>query len=161
MSEETRLDPRILTKLEVEHVEGTMFWLVLSPFHFQSEILNRVVVVPAGFMTDFNSVPRPLWSILPPHENPEAGVVHDWLYKYNGCTKNQADRVHREVFEVIDRVHPDKAPRWKRVAMYTGLVLGGSRTWNRYRREQIARELDEATDKLAAIESALDKPAPN
>jgi hypothetical protein len=136
------MDAKILTKLDIEHIEGTMNWLLTSDFQFQSAVLNKIVLVPAGFITDFHSVPRVLWSILPPHENPESAVVHDWLYTYNGCTRGEADRVHREVLEVINRDFPGKAPRWKRIMMYSGLRVGGWKPWGEYREKQKARETE-------------------
>lgn len=39
------------------------------------------IVVPEGFITDFASIPRFLWSIYPPTGRyQEAAVIHDWLY---------------------------------------------------------------------------------
>lgn len=134
------MNAKIITKLDIEHIEGTMTWLLIDDFKFQSAVLNRIVLVPAGFITDFHSVPRALWSILPPHENPESAVVHDYLYTYNGCERVEADQTHREVLEVIDRDFPGKAPRWKRVAMYSGLRIGGWVPWGRYREAQRRRD---------------------
>ena len=40
-------------------------------------------VIPKGFITDFASVPRWLWSILPPHgKMANAAILHDYLYDY-------------------------------------------------------------------------------
>lgn len=118
----------ILSPLRVEHVPGTDTWTVTDWFRFYSDVLRRTIRVPPGFRTDFNSVPRGLWNLLPPEENPEAGVIHDQLYQRNGCTRGQADAVHREVLTVL------KAPRWKRNAMYVGLRLGGWAAWRTYRK---------------------------
>jgi Protein of unknown function (DUF1353) len=42
---------------------------------------NFVIVVPAGFVTDFASTPRALWSVIPPTGRYQlAAVVHDFLY---------------------------------------------------------------------------------
>lgn len=53
------------------------------------------VTVPAGFETDFNSVPRVFWRFLGPWEFPEAGVVHDYLYRFGIGTRADADHIHR------------------------------------------------------------------
>src|SRR4051812_29221534 len=53
---------------------------------------NFVVVVPAGFVTDFASTPRAIWAVLPPVGNYQlAAVVHDFLYWDQRCTREQAD----------------------------------------------------------------------
>lgn len=49
------------------------------------------IVVPAGFVTDIASVPRPAWGfILPTGLHTAAAVLHDFLYRTNkpsGLTK--------------------------------------------------------------------------
>jgi len=57
---------------------------------------NFVIVVPAGFVTDFASTPRALWSVLPPTGRYQlAAVVHDFLYWDQGCQREQADAIFR------------------------------------------------------------------
>ena len=42
---------------------------------------NRTIVIPAGYKTDFASVPRCLWSLIPPHGRMAIpAVVHDYAY---------------------------------------------------------------------------------
>ena len=41
---------------------------------------ERLIMVPRGYRTDFASIPRFLWRILPPFgPYGKAAVVHDWL----------------------------------------------------------------------------------
>ena len=55
-----------------------------------------VVVVPAGFVTDFASTPRALWSVIPPTGRYQlAAVVHDFLYWDQACAREQADAIFR------------------------------------------------------------------
>lgn len=55
-----------------------------------------VIIVPAGFVTDFASTPRALWSVLPPTGRYQlAAVVHDFLYWDQSCTREQADAIFR------------------------------------------------------------------
>src|SRR5262249_56554985 len=55
-----------------------------------------VVVVPAGFVTDFASTPRALWSVIPPIGRYQlAAVVHDFLYWDQACVREQADAIFR------------------------------------------------------------------
>ena len=55
-----------------------------------------VIVVPAGFVTDFASTPRAIWAVLPPAGQYQlAAVVHDFLYWDQGCLRQQADDLLR------------------------------------------------------------------
>ncbi len=57
---------------------------------------HHIVVVPAGFVTDFASVPRAFWVLLPPFGRHQlAAIVHDFLYWDQGCTREQADALLR------------------------------------------------------------------
>jgi len=52
------------------------------------------IVVPAGFITDLASIPKPLQSIeskTGPSMAP--AILHDYLYWYQPCTKDEADAV--------------------------------------------------------------------
>jgi hypothetical protein len=82
------------------------------------------IEVPAGFETDFNSVPRGLWNFFPPWEYPEAGVVHDYLYRLPGPhSRSEADRVHRRILEILG------CPWWKRWGAWTALRSFGWVPW--------------------------------
>lgn len=115
------------------------------PFIFDDRENGIGVRVPAGFQTDFNSVPRPLWGYFPPWQYPEAGVIHDWLYKApnafweyvpesNGfraptriLSREECDSIHRRILEL-------KGCRWtKRQLAYAALRAGGWKPWNSYR----------------------------
>jgi hypothetical protein len=57
---------------------------------------NFVIVVPAGFVTDFASTPRAIWAVIPPTGQYQlAAVVHDFLYWDQGCARQQADELLR------------------------------------------------------------------
>jgi len=63
--------------------------------HRRCEADPRWTSVPAGYRTDFASIPRPipwpLWPLLPPvGRSGKAAVIHDWLSE-NGPDK-PADR---------------------------------------------------------------------
>lgn len=85
---------------------------VLSPFRFFLSPAARPITVPKGFITDYASIPRILWSWLPawgPYG--PAAIIHDYLY-YMGadlivpridypllntiCTRKNAD----DLFEI-------------------------------------------------------------
>lgn len=72
-----------------------------------------VVTVPAGFETDFASIPRPLWSIFPPAGAwAEAAVVHDYLCGLPNVSRFLGDAIFRELMARLG------VPLWKRVVMY-------------------------------------------
>ena len=84
------------------------------------------IEVPAGFETDFNSVPRGLWNFFPPWEYPEAGVVHDYLYRNPDFTdRGWCDAQHRRILELLG------CPRWKRWAAYAALRAAGWNAWHK------------------------------
>lgn len=65
---------------------GAYAWEVAMPF------LNPWQVVPAGFVFNGASVPKPLWSIIDPAgEAFEAACVHDYLYQTTLRSKEYAD----------------------------------------------------------------------
>lgn len=57
------------------------------------------VRVPAGYRTDFASVPRGLWNLFPPSgPYAPAAVVHDYLCENSAlCSRFLADAVFREL----------------------------------------------------------------
>lgn len=59
-------------------------WILLEPLSYDVGHLGsgETITVPAGFVTDFASVPRIFWSIIAPGGlHAAAAVVHDYLYR--------------------------------------------------------------------------------
>src|SRR5678810_817023 len=61
-----------------------------------------LIEVPAGFCTDFASIPRIVWPVIPPRGRfNRAAFVHDLLYRYapvdprtkRACTRARADAI--------------------------------------------------------------------
>lgn len=75
--------PAFLTPLRVEQVsEAAGTWRLLEPLCYVSPIFGGLIVVPAGFVTDFASVPRlPFSYWLFGGVGQAAAVVHDYLYQ--------------------------------------------------------------------------------
>lgn len=121
----------VKSKLILEYIDGEL-WRLVEPFKAYSHVLSQWITVPEGFVTDFNSIPRFFWRVLPPAEFAEAAVLHDLCYqkgenKGKPLTRQQADLVHRE-FLIWKG-----APRWKVEAMYRTLRAFGWKKWNEYR----------------------------
>lgn len=52
------------------------------------------VRVPAGFVSDYATIPRFLWSVLPPHGYvKKAAVIHDYLYTRSDIPRVISDSV--------------------------------------------------------------------
>lgn len=116
---------------------------LFAPFIYSDPEKEILVEVPAGFISDFNSVPFGLWNLLPPWEYPEAGVVHDWLYKhpkgfYRGPKRDEVCLTRSEVDDIHRRILHLEGASWpKRQAMWAGIRVGGWRPWNRYRKDPV------------------------
>jgi hypothetical protein len=112
---------------------STTLWIVDEPLVVDLDCLGTRVTVPAGFVFDFNSVPRFLWRLLPPTDFGEAGAVHDYLYRRDcvPCVKRvYADQAHRELMEwhraTVRAIDPEMEPAaWRVAAYYRGLRVGG------------------------------------
>lgn len=88
----------------------------------------RGLTVPAGFVSDWASVPWWLDGIVPsfgPYA--PAAIAHDWLYERGGVspylTRKQAD----ELF--LDLLAELRVPWWKRSLMFRAVRLGGASGW--------------------------------
>ena len=58
-------------------------WQLMDPFfyYFDESDKTKGVTVPVGFITDFASTPRIIWSIIPPTGRyTKAAALHDYLY---------------------------------------------------------------------------------
>jgi hypothetical protein len=82
------------------------------------------VKLPVGFVTDFASIPRVLWSTLPRDgDYVWAAVIHDYLYWNQETTRDVADDVFNAA--MVDF----KIPTMTRVAIYRAVQLGGEPSW--------------------------------
>lgn len=78
-------------------------WRLVSPFKYfvGYEGSDDIINVPVNFLTDFASVPRFLWWLLPKWgKYGNAAVIHDWLYKTHSRSRHDADHVFLEAMKV-------------------------------------------------------------
>lgn len=96
---------------------------------------DRIIEVPVGFVTDFASVPRLFWRIVPPWgAYSPAAVVHDYLYQNHLVSREEADRIFLELMTVLG-VLP-----WKRKTMYWAVRIGGWVAWNASQEADTAKQ---------------------
>lgn len=81
--------------------------------------------VPVGFETDFASIPRIFWRVLPPWGRYSgASVVHDWLYRERKLPRKNADQLF------IALMQSSGCNAVERVAMYAAVRLFGGFSYN-------------------------------
>lgn len=86
------------------------------------------ITVPAGFKTDFSSVPRGFRWLVSVTDGIEGSIVHDRLYRLPGTyTRSFAD----SVMEAMDR---QQLGWFRRKSKWLGVRAGGWYTWRRARR---------------------------
>lgn len=106
---------------DLKNRDGAQLWVLEEDFIYSSDVLGGVVIVPAGFVTDFSSVPRlPLVHMVLADMAQRAAVVHDYLYSTAVYTRKQADDVLMEAMTISG------IPWAKRQAIYLGVRVGGA-----------------------------------
>lgn len=107
-----------LDPLDLQYLDGRI-WRLITPFDYDSTIAG-LISVPVGFVTDFASVPRFFWRVLPPTGRyGKAAVVHDYLYGSHLVAKPVADRVFLEAMTRLG------VNRFTRSIMYWAVRLFG------------------------------------
>lgn len=120
---------RFLTPLDVQleddaENEGRGSWRLDSPLVYQSDVAKETFTVPAGFVTDFASVPRlPVAFLLAADSCHEAAALHDWLYTTHPVDRATADAILREASAVTG------APAWRAWLMWAGVRVFGGAHW--------------------------------
>lgn len=117
------------TPLELEYIDGDN-WRLTAGFEYDS-VNDWKIIVPAGFVTDFASIPRLLWNIVPPAEGyGKAAVIHDYLYRYTPDGPNKtwwsrrdADGVFLEAMGVL------AVPAWKKWPIWLAVRVFGGRAF--------------------------------
>jgi hypothetical protein len=100
-------------------------WILNDALVYRSDVAGQVITVPAGFSTDFASVPRwlPLAFAWLGGHGDSAATVHDWLYTMQPVSRRMADQVLREALRV------SYVARWRIPLFYWGVRLFGWSHW--------------------------------
>lgn len=100
-------------------------WILLYDLPYRPGISNTPITVPAGFVTDYASIPKPLWSFASPHGSySEAAIVHDYLYWTQSCSRLQADNIF------LIAMKEANVGAFKRWAIYRAVRGAGENSWN-------------------------------
>jgi hypothetical protein len=97
-------------------------WMLLETLEYYSGVIERTVIVPSGFKTDFASVPW-FFRRLFPQDGPWtlAAVVHDHFC----VTKKYDYKVGALIFR--EAMHDLKVPAWQVCFMYRAVRWFGPR----------------------------------
>jgi hypothetical protein len=110
--------------------DGT-YWMLDTPLEYHPGHTPRAVVVPAGFVHDFASVPDAVTPLVPKYgPYNRAAIVHDFLYWAQPCTRLQSDNIFL-IAMIEARVSP-----WRRWGIFKGVRLGGWPSWSSDLRER-------------------------
>jgi hypothetical protein len=104
-----------------ERQGGRRVWRLAADLSMTLDFSGGVfeICVPAGFRTDFASIPRPLWWLYPHDELAEIAVIHDWLYRETDMDRFFCDAVLRLLMRITGK-------RWSmRVAYFWAVRIGG------------------------------------
>ena len=118
--------------LIVAETDRWRFWQLHRGFayHIGSKYSKNIITVPAGFVTDFASVPRGLWNIFPPTAlYKKAAVLHDFCYQSKCVSRAMADLIFKEAMGVLG------VPQWKINLMYWGVRAWG---WMGYSKNNLS-----------------------
>ena len=101
-------------------------WILLEDMQYEIGNSKITITVPAGFVTDFASIPKPLWSFgLSPHgKYSRAAIIHDYLYWSQVCTKQQADRI---MVLAMKESHVDFIDE---AAVFRAVDIFGEKSWD-------------------------------
>lgn len=115
----------LLVEITQGQRKGRGLATLLKPFayHVGGYPSADVIVVPAGYTTDFASVPRlARWLFTPFDRGAKAAVIHDWLVDEGRRSGADVAHIFREALAVLE-VQP-----WRRWIMWAAV-----RAWLAFR----------------------------
>lgn len=118
-----------ITDLDGDFIRGTNTFKLETELIYDylpfGKITSRRLVVPAGFITDFASIPRAIWAYLAPSDPVirDAAVIHDYLYSTKMFTRKECDEI---LFEAMLELG---ARRTQAYIVYLSVRLFGFSHW--------------------------------
>jgi hypothetical protein len=95
---------RFTDALVVSPLADGKTWVIVRDFGYDvgAEDSGDHIGVAIGFQTDFATIPRPFWIILPKWGRyGNATVIHDWLYWLQTRPRREADAILLEAMDVL------------------------------------------------------------
>ncbi len=107
--------------------DGT--WILTMDLVYRSKSLGAEITVPAGFETDFASVPRIpiIYGAWGDRAHREA-VLHDYLYRKNALPALSFNKCNSVFLEAMES---RGVPWYIRYPMYFGVCIGGHPSYKR------------------------------
>lgn len=103
--------------------------VLVEDFHFIAN--DKPYFVPEGFESDWASVPRLWWHIVPPHQYPHCSIVHDFLYSAEVFDRATCDSLFYEALRqrgaCIARAY----------TIWLAVRIGGGAVWARHDRRKV------------------------
>jgi hypothetical protein len=102
-------------------------WVVRKEFEYYiKEEGGDSVCVPAGFVTDYASIPQVLWTLAPKWgKYGKAAIVHDYLYSTHEKSRKEADDIFYDAMIVLG------VPKWKAKTMYRAVRWFGGKSYKK------------------------------
>jgi hypothetical protein len=109
-------------------------WMLVESVEYSIGNSGVIISVPKGFVTDFASIPQPLWSFgLSPYGRfSKAAIVHDYLYWKQDCTREQADNL------LLIAMKESGVSNSQQREIYLGVRAGGESAWESNRKDHAA-----------------------
>lgn len=111
--------------------EGGRKWILRKAYSFYYEFNNKKteIEVPEGFITDFATIPRILYSIFPPiGRYNKAAMMHDYLYD-SSCvlkiSRKNSDLFFLQAMEILG------VAKWIRYSLFLAVRLFGRKHFRR------------------------------
>lgn len=110
-----------LSPLDLRAV-GKKDWLLLADLTYKYRGIT--LTIPKGFVSDLASIPMGFRWLLPVNDrHREPAVVHDYLYRTQATTREDADAIfYTAMIEA-------GVPAWKRHLIIAGVRAGGWAAW--------------------------------
>jgi hypothetical protein len=91
---------------------------------------NETFTVPAGFRTDFASVPRPFVWLLPRYGlYSRSAILHDYLWRYDIVSRRDADGLFRRSMRELGVSVPRRWIMWAAVRLVSTMSGASATEW--------------------------------
>jgi Protein of unknown function (DUF1353) len=110
---------RFREPLKFIYLDGTKWELAETVIYDAPAYPHDQLTIPAGWKTDFASIPRPFWALLPPTgQYGLAAVVHDWLWNHPALDSGKTLSAAEVDSIFLDAMAELNVPRLTRYTMY-------------------------------------------